>query len=294
MQTEIDQVDPDQDFALATIIQKYNSVTERLKRSHDALGHEVCRLREELNEKNKELQRRERLAALGEMAAGVAHEIRNPLGGIRLYASMLGRDLAHQPDQLDMVRKLEAGVRNLDNVVGDILTFAGDCEPDLQVVQLSGIIENVHAQTTSKAANHHLDLTMDTVVESIEIYCDEVQIERALVNLIHNAIEAAPRGGQVRVRCGAGDHGGSPQRYCHICVEDNGPGIDPKQVQRIFNPFYTTKHTGTGLGLAIVHRIAEAHGGHVTVGSSASGGAAFVLSIPLATPSKQTVDAGGI
>jgi len=273
----------EQDLDLATIIEKYNSVTERLKRSHDALGREVCRLREELNQKDKELQRRERLAALGEMAAGVAHEIRNPLGGIRLYASMLERDLIDQPQQLDMVRRLEVGVRNLDSVVGDILVFAGDYQPDLQIVQLAEMLQNVCAVTAPQAMERQVQLSFDTQLGRVELHCDAGQIERALINLVHNAIDAVSEQGLVRVRCGASDLDKKVDRdFCHICVEDNGSGIEPEMMQRVFNPFYTTKHTGTGLGLAIVHRIADSHGGRVTVGKSAYGGAAFVLSVPLA------------
>ena len=282
------------DLDLATIIQKYNSVTERLKRSHEALGYEVCRLREELHQKNKELQRRERLAALGEMAAGVAHEIRNPLGGIQLYASLLERDLTDRPEQLKLVKRLEAGVRNLDNVVGDILTFAGDAEPDLQIVRLSEILESVYAQSAPKAAEQHINLDFDPALDSVEVYCDRTQIERALINLVHNAVEAAPKNGHVWVRSGTNEnakHG--TNGYCHVCVEDDGSGIHPKLMQRVFNPFFTTKHTGTGLGLAIVHRIAEANGGRITLHRSAKGGAAFLLSVPLPQKHQQAVDSGG-
>lgn len=280
---------------LTTMIQKYNSVTERLKRSHETLGHEVCRLREELNRKNKELHRRERLAALGEMAAGVAHEIRNPLGGIRLYASLLERDLTDRPEQLEMVKKLETGVQNLDKVVGDILTFAGDAEPNFQVTELSEILEQVHAQSTHKATEHHINLDFDPGLDSIKVYCDQTQIERALLNLVQNAIEASPENGHVWVR-NSQDQEELPfgNGLCHVSVEDDGPGIDPQLMQRVFNPFFTTKHTGTGLGLAIVHRIAEANGGRVTVGQSAYGGAAFILSVPLTDKRQQADDAGGI
>ena len=99
---------------LVTILQTYNDVTERLKRAHETLLAEVERLHDELHEKNRELQRRERLAALGEMAAGVAHEIRNPLGGIGLYASVLERDLIDRPGERDVARRISAGVQNLE------------------------------------------------------------------------------------------------------------------------------------------------------------------------------------
>ena len=136
---------------LTGIIRAYNEVTERLKRSHEALAREVCRLRDELHHKNKELQRRERLAALGEMAAGVAHEIRNPLGGIGIYASLLERDLAGQPKQLDMVRKMSGGIGNLDAIVGDILAFAGDSDPVPERVCMGRILEDALDRTMPKA-----------------------------------------------------------------------------------------------------------------------------------------------
>src|SRR5262245_45253453 len=111
----------DRERELGAIIAAYNDVTERLKRSHERLVTEVCLLRDQLDEKNRELARRERLAALGEMAAGVAHEIRNPLSGISLYASMLSRDLGDRPDCRRLAERISGGVKALDGIVGDIL-----------------------------------------------------------------------------------------------------------------------------------------------------------------------------
>ena len=146
---------------LVTIIQAYNNVTERLKRSHEALAREVCRLSEELREKNKELQRRERLAALGEMAAGVAHEIRNPLGGIGLYASLLERDLADMPRQQDLVRRMTAGLKNLESIVSDILAFACDAEPRQEQVLLGKVLQAVLIQTTPQADALNVEIEVD-------------------------------------------------------------------------------------------------------------------------------------
>lgn len=264
---------------LASILQTYNEVTERLKQSHDALAREVCRLRDKLHEQNKELARRERLAALGQMAAGVAHEIRNPLGGIGLYASLLERDLADRPAQRELVRKLSAGIASVDSIVSDVLAFAGDSEPKRQTVRLQKIVEGALDQIAQRAELRHVRVTVDADLDAVEIHCDGAQIERALINLILNALDAAPAGGRVWLRC---DPFGFDRDRVGLVVEDNGPGISPKLVHRVFDPFFTTKDAGTGLGLAIVHRIAESNGGSVRAGQRSGGGASFVLSLPRA------------
>jgi len=268
----------------ASILRKYNDVTERLKRSHETLAREVCRLRQELQSKNKELERRERLAALGEMAAGLAHEIRNPLGGIRLYASLLERDLADRPKQRDFVRRLETGVRSLENIVGDVLLFAGGSEARPRLAPLMEIIDSAVTLATPTVDARGVILFVDPGLCGVTVSCDPGQIGRALLNLLLNALDAVEDGGHVWVQNGP-RRGASVEEsdaMCHLRIEDDGPGIDPKNLSRLFNPFFTTKDTGTGLGLAIVHRIAESNGGFVTAGNRPEGGAVFTLSLPLA------------
>ncbi|MCH8146526.1 MAG: sensor histidine kinase [Planctomycetes bacterium] len=275
---------------LATIVESYNEVTERLKQSHEILGREVRRLRDELLEKRKELARRERLAALGEMAAGVAHEIRNPLGAIGLYASLLEKDLKNRPQQRDIAQRISVGVRNLESIVGDILAFAGESRPHRRGIRLGNIIESVLAQTAPQASAVQVKIDVDRRMNDIEVYCDPIQMERAVMNLVFNAIDACDQGGSVwiRLRLGGDDHS-----LVRILVEDDGPGIAPEIAHRIFNPFFTTKDTGTGLGLAIVHRIVEAHGGHIRVGCRAGGGASLELSLPARPKDAQVEQAAG-
>jgi len=268
------------DPELVRVLRLYNDVTDRLKQSHEALAAEVCRLREELNEKNRELLRHERLAALGQMAAGVAHEIRNPLGGIGLYASLLDRDLAHAPQQRRLVRKISDGVENVEGIVRDILAFAGGSAPRMQVVEIGRVIEGAVAAAAptlhSRAVQIEIDAGRDTKVN-----CDPGQIERAVLNLLLNAIDAAGTGGHVWVDLA--DARGT-EYAVSIIVEDDGPGIPSDQLHRIFDPFFTTKETGTGLGLSIVHRIADEHGGRITAGNSDRGGARMVLTLPASAP----------
>lgn len=277
MTTTIDHAPP-QEAELAPILRAYNEVTERLRQSHDVLAREVCRLREELREKNIELQRRERLADLGEMAAGVAHEIRNPLGGMQLFASLLDRDLEDRPQERSIVRKMSAAIVGLDKIVNDILAFAGDAEPTMTTVCAGKLIKAALDHAAPQVESCGTKMIVDESFSSVELSCDGAQIERALANLMLNAVDAAGPGGHVWVTREAG----GDETRLGICVADDGPGIAPEVLHRVFNPFYTTKETGTGLGLAIVHRIAESNGGTVSAGARRGGGAAFVLSIPRA------------
>jgi len=275
---------------LAKVIQTYNQVSERLKRSHELLGREVCRLREELQAKNRELERRERLAALGEMAAGVAHEIRNPLGGIGLYASLLERDLVDRPKARDIARRISVGVRNMESVVGDILAFAGESAPHCQASRLADILEATLTQTSPQAHALGIEVEVDEAALGAELYCDATRMERALTNLVFNALDAAGERGKVWIRAEASESAPGP---VSIIVEDNGPGVPPELMHRIFNPFFTTKETGTGLGLAIAHRIAESHGGFLTAGRGRHGGALFRLSLPAAPCLVEPESSGG-
>jgi two-component system sensor histidine kinase HydH len=224
------------------------------------------------------------------MAAGVAHEIRNPLGGIGLYSSLLERDLKDRPAQEEIAARISAGVRNMEAIVGEILAFAGDAEPNRRPVRLARVIEEAVEQAMPSAREMGAHIDMQLPPEEVELLCDAGQIERALLNLILNGLDAAGDGGCVLVSAVARvDEEGL---FC-ICVEDTGPGIAPQFLQRVFNPFFTTKDTGTGLGLAIVHRIAEAHGGRVSAGNRREGGAVFSLLLPLPCGESPVGSVGG-
>ncbi|RJP30589.1 MAG: sensor histidine kinase [Phycisphaerales bacterium] len=272
------------ELELAEMLRTFNSVTERMKRSHERLGLEVRRLRVELAEKNRELARRERLAALGRMAAGVAHEIRNPLAGIRLYASMLQQDLADRPAEFDTVGKIERAIAGLDRLVGDILLFAGHASACLSDVHVAELFDDVVELAAPRRLEFGARMVVDAPSRELTLRCDRNQVTRALLNLVLNALDAGGDGGSVCVGVVHGD------RRLSITVDDSGPGVPAELVDQIFNPFFTTKDSGTGLGLAIVHRVAEAHGGAVRVGAAPNGGARFVLEFPDPGPRLLTGD----
>ncbi len=266
---------------LGAIIDAYNHVTEQLKESHERLRDEVARLREELARKNLQLRRRERLAALGEMAAGVAHEIRNPLGGIQLFASLLEKDLRDRPAQLRLANKIAKGVSSVETIVTDFLEFGRPRDPEPKPMQVQAVVREVIELASSRAAESGV-IVEAAAGADVEMISDPAMIRRALLNLVLNAIDAVGQGfaatGRaplVRVTVRA-----QPPEHVTITVADNGPGVPAELMDRIFNPFFTTKDRGTGLGLAIVHQVAELLGGNVQVANAAEGGAVFSLCLP--------------
>lgn len=261
---------------LAGMLSAYTDVTERLKASHDRLAAEVGRLRDELARKNRELERRSRLAALGQMAAGMAHEIRNPLGGIALYAGLLVKQLADRPPTQAVAAKIADGVQRLDTIVSDILAFAGEIQPQKRPVDLAAVIREACGLAQGRLEKASARLTCE-LADDVRLSADPGLLVRALANLLFNACDAAAEG-EVRL-VGRQENG-----QAVIEVADSGPGVPAEVMDRIFNPFFTTKDTGTGLGLAIVHRIVESHGGQIGVENAATpaglGGARFVIRLP--------------
>jgi len=270
---------------LAEILARYTEVTASLQDSHAKLQSEVRRLREELARKNTQLERRKRLAALGEMAAGLAHEIRNPLGGIQLYAGLLRKDLQDRPALLKVVEKIISGVQLLDRLVNDVLSLAQTVQLQTSQVDVAQIVRSTVELVRPKLAESSVQLVADLPDEIPAVMGDRNMLSRALLNLVLNAVEAAGVEGKVQVRIRTERH------WVRIEVIDSGPGVPPQLLDKIFNPFFTTKDCGTGLGLAMVHRIAEAHEGSVSVSNLPQGGACFVLSLPYrqAGPSRQAV-----
>jgi len=281
---------------LAQIIQAYNDAAEKLQHSHESLRNQVVRLQSQLASTNAQLQRSKRLAALGEMAAGIAHEVRNPLGAIQLYAGMLVNDLSQPPTpqtdhpaMADTARKIAAAVRGLDAIVSDVLSFARELSPKPSPVSVGQLFDRAldacrPMLTAGEVGVHRHDDQAPGASELLWVSADRALMHQALLNVIRNAADAmSPRAH--RLDAGVRPAGLTLEARREgsqvvLTVRDTGPGIKEADIDRIFNPFFTTRNTGTGLGLAIVHRIVDAHSGTISVYNDH--GAVFELSLPAA------------
>lgn len=259
---------------LTTVLTAWDAATARLQETHEALRLEVRRLTDELEVKNRELARKNRLADLGQMAAHVAHEVRNSLVPVTLYLSLLRRRIAHDPASLEVLDKIQAGFTALDATVNDLLHFTADRDPQRRPFPLGALVDEIYASLAPQMLAQGVAAVAE-VPANLALVADRDMVRRALLNLVLNALDAMPEGGAIAVTASA-----EPGAVA-IRVVDTGPGLSDEARRRAFEPFYTTKPGGTGLGLAIVYRIAEVHGAEVTAENCPEGGAAFTLRFPL-------------
>ncbi|MEX2138823.1 MAG: ATP-binding protein [Pirellulales bacterium] len=264
----------DASATLETVLAAWHGATLRLEQTHEALRTEVQRLTHELEVKNRELARKNRLADLGQMASHIAHEVRNNLVPVTLYLSLLRRRLSDDPGSCDVLDKVAAGFTAVDACVNDLLHFTADRDPRLEFIDVRRLVQEVLESLRPQLAAQGIDEVMD-LAHSPWIFADREMLRRALLNLALNALDAMPDGGRLFITTYEGPHG------FELEVADTGDGLSDEARGRAFEPFFSTKSHGTGLGLAIVERIAEAHGGVCLAQNCPDGGAAFTLRIPL-------------
>lgn len=258
---------------LRELLDAWRSATDRLERTHATLQAEVMRLSRELETKNRELARKNRLADLGQMASHVAHEVRNNLVPVSLYLSLLRRRLAGDAGGLEILSKVEAGFTALDCTVNDLLSFTAHRQPKWETFLVCSMVEEVCESLAPQLAAQGVEVDVDVPPNTL-LAGDREMLRRAVLNLVLNALDAMPDGGDLVVTSFEGAAG------FELEVADSGPGLSEEQRERLFEPFYTTKQQGTGLGLSVVCHIAEAHGGAVTAENCPEGGAAITLRIP--------------
>ena len=234
---------------------------------------------EKLAQAQAELIDRERLAALGELSASIAHEVRNPLGVIFNSVGSLRRLVKPEGDVGLLLDIMGEEADRLNRMVGDLLDYSRPLQPALQPVPLRPMLEEALAAAQAHAQSAaEVRPSIRVASEADTVRGDARLLRQALVNLFLNALQAMPRGGQLDVRVTAGALLGRPAAL--LAIRDSGPGIPAEARARIFQPFFTTKATGTGLGLAVVKRIVEGHGGSLTLAESTSG-AEFQVLLPL-------------
>ena len=233
------------------------------------------------------LRRQESLAAVGQATAQVAHEIRNPLGSIRLGVSML-RDSVNDNEGLNTIELVERGIKHLNKLVVDVSQFSSRKALERSSVELHDLIKRSLELVSDKIKEKATPIQTNYTGEKLVGNWDPDQLRQVLVNVIANAIDASPQHGPVTISTevvtpAAGVEGQelTAKKHARLTISDKGKGIEKAVLLRVFEPFFSTKKRGTGLGLAIVKQIVEQHGGTITADSKPDDGATFVIELPL-------------
>jgi signal transduction histidine kinase len=231
---------------------------------------------------------RDRLAALGEMAAAIAHEVKNPLAGIEVMAGLLKRQLPDSPDAQAILADIIKEAKMANRIVQEVLAFVRPIRLQVEDVSVADLVRDALAAAESHARKGDIDLVIDVPESLRPIQGDPNQLRQIFTNLLTNAFEAMNGTGQIVITASAidseedgaaGEHAPGPMVV--VTVSDNGPGVPAEVVDRIFSPFFTTKPQGSGLGLAIVRKIVDAHDGRIDVAARPEGGTVFTVTLPV-------------
>ncbi len=252
-----------------------NDIEDALRHVGERIGVVV----ERLQKSEREMLRAEQLAAVGQLAAGIAHELRNPLMSMKLLVQtaiesgdggrLEGRDL----------RVLDDVVRRVERSVQSLLEFARPPRLEMAQFDVTDVVRQTVELVESRAEQQSVRIDCDLAEPSPPLWADQGQMRQLILNLLLNALDAAPQGGHVGVRVRTDVANGGTMT---LAVHDDGGGLPPEFGERIFDPFVSTKETGTGLGLSICRRIVEAHGGEIHAANRTNGGAEFVVRLPVA------------
>lgn len=251
-------------------------------RSADALDDmtkSAAAVLDRLRQTERDALRAEQLAWAGQMAAGIAHEVRNPLTAIKLLIQALADGRGGSRLRPRDAQVLEEEIVRLEQIISTFLDFARPPRPDKKPVAVGPLVEQVADRVRGRAELQGVAVEVDARRPVVAVL-DPNQLQQVLYNLLFNALDAQPDGGRVWVAVGADEAGGAVT----VRVEDAGPGLPAGVRDRLFEPFVSTKETGLGLGLSICRRIVEGHGGTIRAADRAGGGAAFTVRLPLARP----------
>lgn len=266
---------------IGTLYMAFSEMAGQLWRLHARLAERIDTTEQQLRVTDARLQetiaaaaRSEHLAALGQLAAGMAHEIRTPLASLKLFLQSVGEE-AVGPEQAEDLQIASRQVRRIETTINHFLDFARPQEPQRTAVDFEKLVDEALSVVRPRANHEHVEIAVEVRGPLPAVRGDVRQLGECLVNLLVNAIEAMPGGGRVELTAAA--DGGAGVR---IVVADNGPGIAPDDLARLFQPFFTTKPAGSGLGLAIVQSTIDRHGGRIEVESRLGQGTRFVVHLP--------------
>jgi hypothetical protein len=247
-----------------------------LGRNFNDMVRQLRETREELQRLHMtQMSRAEHLATLGELAAGLAHEIRNPLAGIAGVIEIIGRDLPADSAHREILKEVQAEILYIKRILSELLDYARPRQPNFQSADLNATIEHAVTLARQQAISRPVEILFQPDAALPRVEHDAAQIQQMLLNLMLNALQAIENSGTIHVQAE------SREGLAVITVADTGRGIPPEHLAKIFRPFYTTKGQGTGLGLSLAKRIVENHHGRIEVTSLPGQGTQFRVWIPL-------------
>jgi signal transduction histidine kinase len=263
---------------------KRNDEIGDLGRNFNRMVEQLRRDRDEINRLHRnQMSRAEHLATLGELATGLAHEIRNPLAGIAGVIEIVGRDLPSTSPARAVIKDVRQEITQINRIVTDLLETARPRQPRIRRSDLNVTVEHAVMLARQQALSKPILIDLHKLPSLPEVEHDSDQIHQVLLNLLLNAIQAISGKGVIQVEL----EESGPNAI--IAVSDNGRGIPPEHLPNIFRPFYTTKGNGTGLGLSLAKRIVEEHLGRIEVTSSVGKGTKFIVTLPIHRPAAQVV-----
>jgi len=268
MEEDIDKRLPAMPGEIGEVVQAINNMADSLK--------EKKRLQEEL-------MRSERLVALGRLVTGVAHELRNPLGIVKATVQVMEGEFKSLPEIKEYTRVICEQIDRGNKVIQELLDFGRPSKPIVSPTDLNALLESVLTFTYPMLRQNKIQLAKDFASDLPPAAIDGDRIKQVFVNLILNAIQAMPGGGKLTIQTRA------EKDTIQVHFTDTGKGIDPRNLPRIFDPFYSTKEDGAGLGLSISHQIVHMHGGKIWVAETSPSGTTFTVSLPQSNPKEGSV-----
>ena len=256
------------------LLKEREYLQDEIKQWNAKLEQRVCEKSSELERAHQEIIQAEKLAALGHMSAGMAHEIRNPLNSINLFAQILLSAEGLDEENQSYVYKITQEVERIDELLIQMLASNSN-HSSKQPIDLVEIIDKVVSDYQTRIESQHVELRTNLNRKIPLIRVDSLEVEKIFTNLIGNALYEMPEGGTLTIDLQA------DVEKIIIMVSDTGPGIPSQNITRIFDPFFTTKEKGTGFGLSVVLRVVNSLGGRITVDSPPDAGACFIIEIPL-------------
>lgn len=248
----------------------------RLSLTLNSMLIELDKARQEIQRCHlEEIKRIERMATLGEMAAAIAHEIKNPLAGISGAIQVISEDFRDDDPRKEIVHEILVEIERLDKAVRNLLSFSKPITPQKEPVYLQDLLEKTIALVQQQAESLNIQIEVETSTEKIVAEVDRELIQQVFLNLILNSFHAMAGGGKLTIMISKTDSSAK------IAFSDTGEGIPSENLKKVFKPFFTTRHTGTGLGLAISRNIVEAHGGMIDVESTIGLGSTFTITLPV-------------